>query len=228
MQRTGCFAMRLAIILAVGTIALLIYGGNGIIKGIRYSRPVTLTYEQFLQQKPTAGWFHITGALMNVVDEVHIVDKDKHGSDNDPGVEDMTHAYLPVYNADTFPDGADNKSIHMLVYTGDPAVVATIKDMAGQVGNNVSKDQAEAFLEKNKDRLFLTRDVEGMVKSGLDSESSDVKNLLNTNIKELDPNYVILEEGAKPALGLGLGLFVLGLFLAAGQALYYVRNLIRR
>lgn len=232
MQRSGCFGMRIAILLAVGTIALFIFGVNGIYNGVKYREPVTLTYAQFLQQKPTAGWYHITGALMNVVEEVHIYDKNKH-SDGDLAVEGLTRAYIPVCDAKTFDAAAflekkNSPSTFLLLHSNDPEIANTIKDMAAQVGGNPTPEQAETYLNKNKNKLFLKKDIDGMVKSGLGSETSEVKRLLDSNIQNLESDYVILDEGAKPSLGAGVGMLLLGLVLAAAQVLFYARQRMSR
>ena len=38
----------------------------------------------------------------------------------------------------------------------------------------------------------------------------------------MDEDFVALEEGKKPAFGVGAGMLVLGLALLVGQVLYYI------
>lgn len=219
----GCFAVRAALVVVVLTIALLVYGVNEIMQAGKYSQPKVMTYEEFVKSTPEEGWYHIRGAYCNVAGGVHFYEE-SHKDD----VSSVSEVYVPVRSvAYLDSDSKDEPPIKLLLQTRDPGILATYRSF-GSLSDSMTKEQIQDYLKQHYDQIFVRKDVEGMVKSGLNSEESDKKRELEKLNKNLDANYAILEEGKKPSMLAGLGLTALGLLLAVGQLLYYISRAGRR
>ena len=53
-------------LLILGTVGLLGNGTRGIFEAAKYQHPLTQSYAQFVSQRPTAGWFHIPDARLDL------------------------------------------------------------------------------------------------------------------------------------------------------------------
>ena len=208
---------RLKLILFIGAIALIVYGGDKTLQGLRYREPTTISYEDFASQKPSAGWFHVKNCVFNVFRTIHFYEKDHPGGATD--LSGVTEVYVPVQSAKDPQTPGVHPNTSVLVNTSDPAILDTYREMAEF---NTNAQDAPAYLQKNKSRIYVKRDVEGMVRSGLSSLSSEQIGLLKSGISPLDENFITLEEGKKPAPGAGVLMLTAGLALLAGQILFYI------
>src|SRR5262245_15729342 len=125
-MRGGCFSVRLAILIAVGTIALIVYGGFGVYEGIRFRQPIEITYDQFLQQKPKEGWFRITGGILFVLGAGSIHDEKKQVDLND-----VHRLYVPMYTKEDLKQEQE-PNIHLFVSTTSPDVLNAYKSIPDQ------------------------------------------------------------------------------------------------
>src|SRR5205085_665091 len=130
-------------------------------------------------------------------------------------VNRITEIYVPVFGASELK--ADTRpSTRLILQTRDPVLVENYRSFTDS-SNSMTKEQADEYIRRHVEQLFVRKDIEGMVKSGLNSEDSDVTKELARLSTNLDPNYTILEEGKKPSMLMGLGLTALGALLAVGQ-----------
>ena len=196
---------KLAAIIITG--CLLLFGFIEISESLHFHEPRVLTYEQFEKEKPQEGWFHIKGAQLSVIESAFEEDKTTHT---------LKKAFVPVSSsADLLGD--KNKQTYLLMETTDQAILDVVHDAQGLS----DEKSAIQYVEKNPQRAFPVRDVEGMIKTGLNEDSStrdELKKLDST----LAPNYVVLQEGRHPSLGLGIGMLLGGLLLGVGQVLFYI------
>jgi hypothetical protein len=213
----GCFAVRAALVVAVCTIALLVYGINEIMQAGKYSQPKVMSYEQFVQQKPEEGWYRITGAFYDLTGGIHF-----HREFDKDDINNISEIYVPVFSvAEMASDSKSEPKVKLIVQTRNPGMLETYRSFGSSSGS-MSKEQVLDYLKQHADQIYVRKDVEGMVKSGLNSEDSDKTKELAKLSANLDPDYVLLEEGKKPSMLVGLGLTALGLLLGVGQVLYYI------
>ena len=91
------FGFRLKIAIFIGTMALIIFGGDKVLQAMRYREPVVISYEDFAKQKPTAGWFHVKNCVFNVYRAMHFYEKNHPEKADD--VSGITEVYVPVQSA---------------------------------------------------------------------------------------------------------------------------------
>lgn len=194
-------------ILLLAGFGLLVHGGQDVYEGVTHRAPTRMTMDQFLREKPNEGWFHLQGCFLDVAD----------GSVQTESGE-VTSVYVPVYSV----NDPKQDAIHLLLSTNDPQILSTIAEAAKQPAR-MTPAQTLAYAFKNKNRLWVKRDVEGMIQFGLDSDDKTNGKLTDIN-KTLAPDWVILEDGKKPAPGLGALEMLGGLALGAGAIFLLTRK----
>lgn len=203
-------AFRIRFFIGIGTLALLFFGFIKIQEAIRFSHRTDITFDQFLQQRPKEGWFHIHGGILRAAASVW-----KQTESNN-----IKTAYVPVRGTIQ----KDGKPIYLVVATHDPQILETVNTMK-EMGDNAQA--ARDYGSKNPSKIFVQRDFEGMVLSGLDNES-EIRTMLSTTMNNpgdsLDSDFVILEENKQPSIALGIGMLVGGIVLVILQVLYYARR----
>ncbi len=205
--------MRLAI-LAIGvTIGLLIFGFVGIMEGLRFRSPHTVTYEQFLKEKPQEGWFRIKDAHLNVIESAYAENQTSHT---------INKAFVPVTSIEAMLADKGEKT-YLLMETTDSGILDTVRGTRGIT----DEKSAIKFVADNPQRAYQTRDIEGMIQTGLHSDSDTRKELSKLD-DSLAPDYVILEQDKHPSLAEGFGMFLGGAVLAVAQVLYYGQKFLRR
>ena len=212
---------RLKLMIAIGTIALFVFGGWEVYKGIKFGAQVSMTYDQFIQKYPTEGWFKITGARMSLLKAVHETKDTK--SDSAP----IKKVYVPMVD-DKDIAMEDKAKIKLLVMSEKEDTVAKVTSSATdseadpslKEGAKISDDKASKILDK----YFPSAVIEGMVKSGLDSEESERTKQLDATIPNRAEDCIILEEGKRPSLGVGVLLVLLAAGLTVAQVLYYLTH----
>ena len=196
----GCFSIRIAFLMIAGTIALLVFGIGEIRDGLKFPRPVVIRYADFIRQKPGEGWFHITGCGLDVA---HSAYKERESG------KSIETAYVPLRDA----HNRDEKTIHVLLNTEDPAILSTIT-------------QGIAGASSPHEALWIVRDVEGMVKSGLHEEGSKTREEIGKLSlgSSLDADSVYFQDGKKPSMAAGIGMTLAGIALLIVQVVYFIRK----
>ena len=232
-MRLGCFLP----LLAVGLIAM---GAQGVYVGVTNRRPNVMTYQEFLQKKPSSGWIEISDARLNLLSAI---------SQSNRFTGTIKQVYIPVESS-TEGEGGGDGPIHLLLSTKDEAILQTMKDLQAVTGGGglfgklerrveanakraanakaqtkMPEPAADAgiqntmrFMAQNAEKLVITRPVRGLIQFGLDSDHGD-----RTRIKALDPkiapDFAVLDDGAQPQFagsvlmviaGLGLALLLIG------------------
>ena len=209
--------LRLKIALFIGALALIIFGGDKAYQGLRYREPVTISYADFVKEKPDAGWFRVKDCVFNVYRAVHFYDKEKLGAAND--ISGISEIYVPAQGPKDAQFPGQHPNVSLMVISRDPEVLSTYREL-GDIGSNDGR--AETYFLKNKNKIYVKRDVEGMVRAGFSSLGSEDKRLLQTNVSPIDENFVTLEEGKKPTFGVGVLMLLAGIALLVGQILFYI------
>ena len=213
---------RLKIALLIGAIALIVFGGDKTYQGLRYREPVEINYDDFVKLKPSAGWFHVKNCVFNVFRTMHFYSKDHPEKAND--LSSVTEVYVPLQNATAPRIPKNHPDVSLIVKTSDPDILNTYSELdeLGKRLNSENPNYGAEFFAKNKNKIYLKRDVEGMVLSGLSALGSEKTNILKQEMTPIDDTFVTLEEGKKPSPGIGLALLAAGIVLLIGQVLFYI------
>lgn len=176
--------IRLALAAIFGAIALFYMGCSEVRDVMTYSHPTVLTYDQFIQQKPTTGWYTIKGGVLDAMDEVEKTENDEH-----------EEYYVALIGPKDDPLKAQ---VHIVVVPDDPSLNATLDD-ASKMPDNPTDQQVDDFVKSHAGRLFIPRDVTGMVRTDVDMHDSIVQKM-----DGLDSDFVMIDEGHKPSIGKAL------------------------
>jgi hypothetical protein len=228
-------------------IGLIAVGAQGLYIGVTNSRPSVMTYQEFLQKKPSSGWIEVSDARLNLLSAI---------SQSNRFTGTISRVYIPV-DSSAAGENRDDGLIHLLLSTKDKEILQTMKDLGAVTGGDggligklkwrfeanakreadakaetetrapavdASVENAMHFMAQNVDKLVITRPVRGLIQFGLDSDHRD-----RTKIKALDPkialDFAVLEDGEQPEIGgsvfavvAGLGLAILLIARAAAKA----------
>jgi hypothetical protein len=198
--------MRLGCLFLFGTVALLWAGGQGFYQALTNRAPVTMTCADFEKAPAKAAWVKVTGCTGSLIDSSY---KKKYGS--------VTEIFIPVHTK------GGSETAHLVVATDDPAVLAVAKRMSEADAKGDTKAMF-SFLAENMTALQYDREIEGMVRSGFDSDDKVLKHLRERK-KGLAADFVVLDQGKKPGmiksvllLGGGLLLGVVGIAMFASKS----------
>jgi hypothetical protein len=207
--------MRLGCLMVGGAIACFVFGYKGLSDNLKFRKPVTMTAAEFIKKKPAEGWYHISETSVLLIEAKYSVYKSKYStsSDSNDDISKASTIYLPVHAKDDLETPTT-----LVLKTDDPAIKATLSELSA--ANDLKDEkQAEAWLEKNRDRVLIHPNLSGMVASGIDDSSSDKAELAKLG-EELGPDFVVLNDGHEPPAAFkSIGLFVLGIVLLPLAAL---------
>jgi len=199
----------------IGILAgLLGWGGQGLYVYLRNPSPAELTCDAYLTQRPDAEWLALAGCQLRLTDAIYEHDL---GSASRPN-----RLFIPVHASDAEPGAKTG----LVVETRDPGLLAAYQEvLALDRRQDLSDAEAEAYVLEHAATLFPRRDVQGLIRFGLELEDEDRREIAGL-ADELTPDFVILEEGARPQPWLSLGAFAAGL-VVLGLALRKVLRAVR-
>ena len=175
---------------------LLAHGGEPLYHALKNRQPLTLTCQQFAQQRPSALWLRITGC--NV--------------DEGAGYRESRGRLNELFLLMRPPSQPPAAPVSLVVATRDPRALAAAE---ATIGNNQQPDQ-EAYAEMMRrivTSLNASKEVEGYVRSGA-IEKFQTRRALAGLSAPLAPDFVALDLHAKPsvfrtAIEVGIGLALL-------------------
>lgn len=179
-------------------IALLWGGGQGVYTALKNRQPLEITVSDYIAKKPNAEWVTLKDAQLNLLEAAH---KERLGK--------ISEIFIPVRPKGESTDGP----VHILLSTKDDAIVAALEDL-----NKSSGTMKEALnaASRHADKLFMQKDVSGLIRFGIDSDDKTRAKLAKLDMK-LAPDFVIMNDGAAPSLFgsismLGIGVLI-GFFM---------------
>jgi hypothetical protein len=234
--------MKLGCILPILAIGLVAVGAQGLYVGLTNRKPSAMTYQEYLEKKPSSGWLEISDARLNLLSAIH---------ESNRFTGTIKKVYIPVgSSAAGEREGDGDGKIHLLLLTKDEAVLQTLKaletatggggGLIGRLKNRVEAnkkgesgpktvapdpgvEKALRFMVENRDKVVISRPVRGLLQSGLDSMSHGDRR----KIQAMDPNiaedFAVLEDGAQPQVAASFAMIVAGLGLA-GLLLFRARR----
>lgn len=203
-------SIRLALILIGITAAMLWAGGQSLYTAAMNRHPTTMSYEEYVKTRPKATWLVLTNCSLHLTESCF---KSYYGGKN------ATELYVPVRSLSAEGKKDQKEQIHVVLATKDPNALETFSEMQ----NLKTEDAAVLWALKNRNRIFMHRNVGGLVQFGINLKDTERRKLANL-LQNAADDFIILEEGAQPSFAEGLGLGVGGLMLAGAMILYVRRN----
>ncbi len=193
-------SMRLGCLLPMVSLAMVIGGGQSIFTAVSNRKPTEVAMEGILQKAPSAKWLRIKGGVLDVANA---------GYSSMFGVANAASLYIPL----VLPEEDSSEGIiRVLVLSKDPELVGFINDMREVDRNQAAPDAKKEFLLQNLSKLRVARNVEGVVQYGIEAGGKKERKIRQL-YGNLASDVLILEEGARPDMGLGVFMLVGGLAL---------------
>ncbi len=145
--------LRLKLLIAGVTLALIGYGAVEILECLRFSHVQTLTYEQFVQKRPQEGCYNITGGRIDAADTLQSQGSTSHEQ----------RYYVPLLSAKQ-----QESSCYVMVETTDETLLAS------QPKANADGITSVANVVKH--------DVEGMLITGVHADSELRRKIAQTGL----------------------------------------------
>jgi hypothetical protein len=225
--------MKLGCLLPILAIGLVAVGGQGLYVGLTNRTPKAMTYQEFLQKKPSSGWIVIEDARLDLLRAIH---------ESNRFTGTIKKVFIPV-SSSAAGEGGDDDKIHLLLMTKDEEILKTLKDLEAATGGgggligrlkrrvdekekqkrdvgtetpaeDAGLENALRFMVENRAKLLINRPVRGMLQFGLDSESRERRKIQGLN-PGIAPDFAVLEDGAEPQVAASVGMVVAGFGLAA-------------
>ena len=184
--------MRITFFRILVTIALFWGGGQGLYTALFNLKPRDYSVGDYLKAKPSTKWLNLTGGFLDITGMSYT------GSKLSGTIKEV---YIPLVPAKT----NEELPVHILVSSKDPALL----ELATQLRD--AKDQLAVLkILMDKGGVYHERSVTGLIRFGIELKDKDAKKLRELN-GNLSPDFVILAEGERPALGLSILMFLGGL-----------------
>lgn len=184
-------------------IAMLWGGAQGIYTALKNRAPLEISAADFIKTRPSAEWVTLKDAQLNLVEAAH---KERFGK--------LTEVFIPVR-----PKGESlDAPVQILMSSKDKEILAAMEEL-NKAGEQ-SEEAALGTLARHADKLRMERDVSGLIKFGIESDSR-TRDKLGKLDMNLAADFSILEEGARPELGTSivlLGSGLIGVFIILRRA----------
>ena len=174
-------------------IFLFVKGGQETYTAVTNMSPTEITFDEYMKTNPPGFWFKLKDCTLVIPAASYMT---KSGA--------MTEAYVPLYGSK--PSGTD--VVKMVFATKDPEVLNLLQTM-----KSMSDDKIKEAIIEHPDSWFKKRDIEGVVRYGMDLKEKDRNDMRRLNPK-LDAQFIILTDGDKPSLLLGLAMLAGGFGVA--------------
>lgn len=201
MKLSGCLMLPILFVCFIG--------GGGAIWTAWTNKSITeITIGELEKAKPEARWLRVTKGDMRVFEAAYA-----EGS-FDKETKEVLVPYMEAGKS------ADTDPIHLMVKTKRPALIRLVsnsRDLEKKLPAGASEsDKLKAefdFLREHSDALSFGQPIEGLVDFGFDAKNKEAEKLRKL-FPHLAPDFIVLNEGQKPSLGVGVFLLLAGFGLA--------------
>lgn len=182
--------------------ALLWGGGQSLYTASTNKNPTEMKHADYVKAKPAAKWLRLHECRLFLIEAMF-----------EERLGEIKQAYIPVRD----PGSEGSGQIHVLLATKDPQILSIMQQLKA---SKTPADQLKV-LAVHKDKALQTRTIQGLVRFGIDLKDDDRKKLAALD-KSLSKDFIIVDEGEKPDLTMGLGMTGIGLviLIASGIALF--------
>ena len=146
--------MQLGCIVAIGALYLMWMGGQGLYTSVKNRTPMELACEHYDEVKPNKEWLRLTGCELNLMESSYM-------EENGKAVE----LFIPARG----PGEEEGGPIYVLVATDDKELLALTNEMM----NFETERELMSYFARNRSKLHFKRDVQGLVRYGVDLDDSD-------------------------------------------------------
>lgn len=187
---------QLRLFLLVGAVVALAMGGHYTWVGLSNTSPVTISYQQYCQQRPDDKWLELTDTWVDYRSSVEIFEQKEDRYTKKRGEITKREYYTALFQG---PE--DKSNIVAFLKCNDPGSVALAKE--GVAACALEEDKWLEWCAQNESRMLQKSTVRGLVLSGL-SESSEHRRLLNSAAKGARvADFVIIDQNEEPRGGTG-------------------------
>lgn len=195
----GASMWRVSLVLIIGGIAGIVFGGHKVSVAMRNSSPVQMTYAEWCASKPDAEWLELS--------EVHIDWSASARIDTEHTRKGVTTHTTHDYYVACWTGTEDPNPVQAFLKVEDKGK----QQLMEQCWNHENDD---AWLLANINQVYEVQTVRGLVQTGLDLSSEDQR--LLKGMGHVDGNFKIIELNKEPQGGFGAILLVLGLLGTGG------------
>lgn len=193
-------------------------GVHGLQEARSFQHPTVLTFDQFEQAHPREGWYRVTGCFLDVPSAAYKLFTIGHSG----AFNAVLETYIPVRSL----NHPEETQIHVLVPSSDPGLTDTMAQL-DRLGKSASEAQIKDWMAQNLDKLYVHKDVEGMVRTPDRLLPGDQKGIEALN-ENLAPNCVVIEQGVTPTTTGPKVWLGLGVLLVVAQILFWTVTISRR
>ena len=182
-------------IIALG---LLLGGGQMLYTGLVNRNPVEMTCAEYLEKRPAGKWVKLKDCELSHLERL---------APTRFGRTTNTEVFIPVR-----PVGAaSDAKISILLASKRQEDLDFSKGVESASGNEKT---AIAFLLENIAKAKEQRDIEGVVRHGLDASSDKEVRKFKQASSDLADDFLIIDDGKRPSWHKGLGFLIAGVFFA--------------
>lgn len=185
----GCLGLAI-------TIALLWGGGQGIYTALKNREPLKMTFREYEEKRPTAEWVSLSDAQLNLLNSAYVTSR-------------FSDEIKEVYIAVEAVGDRSEKAALVLLASKDKELIDMMNSSSIQM--NALKSPGDMTPELLKS-LFPTRVVTGLVRFGIDADSKTRDKLAKLDLS-LAKDFIIINDGEEPKLGVSVGMLIGGLVL---------------
>lgn len=170
--------MQLGCIAAIGALYMMWMGGQGLYTSMKNRTPMEMACENYDDVKPNKEWIKLTGCQLNVMESSYMEEGGK-----------VVELFIPARG----PGEEEGDPISVLVATEDSELLALTNEMM----ELDSDAELMSYFARNRSKLYFTRDVQGLVRYGVNLDDSDRAELAGLD-NTLTPDFVIVDDGREP------------------------------
>ncbi len=186
----GCFPLLAA--------AMLWGGGQGLWTALRNREATTMTCAAWIAERPSAGWVRLTDCELMV---------DEATYESLLGGTTVRKAWIPVRAPGV--EGATP----LVLRTKDKAITGMMTELL-ETAESADDAAIDAFAAKYAGAMRPVRDIDGLVAWGIDLKSDEYEQVQEIGGEILAEDFVVVDDGGKPSLGMSVGFTLAGVVLA--------------
>ncbi len=172
--------MKTSLFLIIVAISLLWGGGQGLFTAITNLKPKEYAVEEYLNHRPSAKWLRLKGGVVDLTGLTY---------SSFLGVGTITEIYVPIRPS----TASSNDEVHILFATKEPSLLAK----AEKLRQLRTESEALRYLQAHRDELIFPRELEGLIRFGIEFKDRDER-WLRTHNENLADDFVVLADGERP------------------------------
>jgi len=188
--------MQLGCIAAIGALYMMWMGGQGLYTSVKNRTPMELACEHYDDVKPSKEWLRLTGCELNLMESSYMEEGGK-----------AVELFIPARG----PGEEEGDPINVLVATDDEELLAFMNEMM----HLETERELMGYFARHRSKLHVRRDVEGLVRYGVDLDDSDRAELAGLD-DALASDFVIVDDGKRPGFAKSVGFLGGGIVLLLG------------